>query len=196
MKLRVAPETRKGSSNPLPDARALSEARNAADVLAIEADQARRELAATWRKLTGQLCYEASPTTWVRRHPWGAMGVSAAAGTALGWELTRKKRERRAAGASGQPRFEGDSPPRFAAQASHSHAPLRSSWIWSLLRPAFASLSEAAKLWLTRFVVGLVEAATGDPSPPVAPAPTDSTSPRHPAAEQAAGIEPEVVAGR
>lgn len=118
-----------------------------------EAERARSAFGATCRELKAGLTARADPRRLIRNHPAASLASAAAVGGLLGLKLTRR-------GPSTASRSHTDSDTRAEPPRDDSRQAATSpGWLSSILSSAFASLSQAAKLAVTRFVIGLVDSS-------------------------------------
>ena len=132
-----------------PLAHQLPEPTTEARYLAEQAATARANMGSLLHRLAHQLTIELSPRGWIRRHPWTSMAAAAGAGAGLGLTLTSKRSGRAARRTPPPTPLDEDRPPTAR----------RMGFARPILVPLFASIGQAAKVALDRFLIGLVESA-------------------------------------
>jgi len=129
-----------------------------AQFLATQADLARAEMGNSLHHLAHEVTDRVGPRKWIRRHPWTSLAAAAGTGAGLGYILISKRNH-----AQQTPTWVGPT-----ANDAPSAKPRGSGLSRLILLPLFASLGQAAKVALDRFLIGLVEsmlatASTAEP---------------------------------
>lgn len=126
--------------------------------MASQAAAARAEMGIALHQLVGEIGTQLSPRRLIRRHPWTSLAAAAGAGAGLGYTVSA----RRARPAQQAP-FPIQSQPITGEQQPKIR---RFGLARLILLPLFASLGQAAKVALDRFLIGLVESALATASVP------------------------------
>lgn len=152
MSVAESPTERPVHGYPHPPTPEPPDAATEAQFLASEADLARAKMGLALHELLHQAGVELSPRGWIRRHPWSSMAAAAGIGAGLGYSVTSQ----RSRSAENSERNAPSQANHVASEPRKSH-PSRLAGL--ILAPLFASLGQAAKVALDRFLIGLIESA-------------------------------------